>query len=66
MELEKDPKNWVKVQCNNKRCIEMNRGVPYEWYYRGKAALYTSCPRCKGSININRFKKKLINENRSE
>jgi len=37
----------MKVKC--KRC-------DHEWDYRGKSLWYTSCPKCKTSINVKKLK----------
>jgi len=42
----------MKIKCKNKRCMESNGGVPYEWDYHGQNPFYANCPRCKSSIKI--------------
>jgi len=37
----------LKLSCN--RCKHI-------WVYKGKSDWYTSCPRCKSSVNVKKFK----------
>lgn len=39
----------LKIKC--KRC-------DYQWEYKGKSEWYTSCPKCKTTVNIKKLKGK--------
>jgi len=39
----------IRLRCQKKDC-------QYAWDYNGKAPFFTSCPRCKGSVNVNKHR----------
>jgi len=42
----------TQLTCPNKECN-------YNWDYNGVAIYYTSCPRCKWNVRINRTEEEL-------
>jgi len=42
-------KKTIRLKCPRKEC-------GYEWNYGGKSKWYTSCPRCKMTVHVERHK----------